>query len=257
MTHDSLTGTYRAIVFDCADTLLRMDPSRAEIFRDTAAAAGLTLPLEDVERAYDIVDFAIRMRSSTLKSQNAKLDFYYSVNAALCNVLGIQRSLSVLHPRLVAEFGRRRRWHSFPEAGDALRQLAGQVPLYVLANWDLELAAVLRNAGLDRFFRDALSSAMLGCEKPERACFEAFLARTFLDPATTVYVGNEYLADVVGARNAGLTPVLVDRDATTRSADCVRISSLAELGSVLKGCLPDQTGLPASKPVRLDGSFPR
>jgi FMN phosphatase YigB (HAD superfamily) len=112
-----------------------------------------------------------------------------------------------------------------------------------MAIWDSELPTVLRNAGLDGFFRSALSSEMLGCEKPERACFEAFLARTSLDPTTTVYVGNEYLADVVGARNAGLTPVLVDRDRRMRSAGCVHISSLAELASVLTGYLQDQVGL--------------
>jgi putative hydrolase of the HAD superfamily len=238
---DSLTGTYSAIVFDCADTLLRMDPSRAEIFRDTAAAAGLTFPLSDVERAYDIVDFAISMRSSMLRSQDAKLDFYYSINAALCDVLGIQRSLSVLHPRLMAEFGRRRRWHPFPEVGEALHQLSGQVPLYVLANWDSDLPTVLRNTGLGGFFRDMLSSEMLGCEKPERACYEGFLARTSLDPTATLYVGNEYIADVLGARDAGLTPVLIDREGKMRSADCVRISSLAELGNALRGHLPDRT----------------
>jgi putative hydrolase of the HAD superfamily len=247
VTPNSLTGTYSAIVFDCADTLLRMDPSRAKLFRDTAAASGLTLPLPDIERAYEIVDFAIKMKSSALGSQDAKLDFYYSINSALCNVLGIQRSLSALHPKLMAEFGRRRRWHPFPDAGEALRQLSSRVPLYVLANWDSELPAVLRNTGLDGFFHHALSSEMLGYEKPERACFEAFLARTSLDPSTTVYVGNEYIADVVGARDAGLTPLLVDRDGKMRSADCVRISSLAKLPGTLKGHLPDRTDSQATK----------
>lgn len=241
MTHDSLTGTYSAIAFDCADTLLRMEPSRAELFRDIAATAGLVLPLQDVERAYEIVDFAIKMKSSTLRSQDARLDFYHSVNSALCNVLGIQRFLPTLHPRLVAEFGRRRQWHPFPDAGDALRELAARVPLYVLANWDSDLPTVLRNTGLDGFFSEALSSQMLGHEKPERACFEAFLSRTSLDPSTTVYVGNEYIADVVGARDCGLTPLLVDRDGKMRFADCARVSSLAELASVMKEYLPDPT----------------
>jgi putative hydrolase of the HAD superfamily len=247
VTHDSLTGAYSAIVFDCADTLLRMDPPRAEIFRDAVAIAGLTIPLMDVERAYEIVDFAIRMKSSSLKSRSAKADFYYSINAALCNVLGVQRSLPLVHPLLMAEFRRRRQWLPFPEAGEALRKLAARVPLYVLANWDLDLAAVLRRVGLGGFFREALSSEMLGHEKPERACFEAFLARTSLDPAVTVYVGNEYVADVVGSRSAGFTPVLVDRDGKMPSADCVRISSLAEVASALNGHLPDgNPGLPAS-----------
>lgn len=241
MTNESLTGTYSAIVFDCADTLLWMDPSRAELFRDVAAAAGITLPLPDVERAYEIVDFAIKMKSSTLGSQDAKLGFYYSINAALCNVLGLQRSLSELHPRLVAEFGRRRRWRPFPDVCETLRQLTVRVPLYVLANWDSHLSAVLRNAGLGGFFRDALSSEMLGHEKPERACFETFLSRTSLVPSATVYVGNEYIADVIGARNAGLTPLLVDRSGKMRSADCVRVSSFTELTSVMDRFLPRQS----------------
>jgi putative hydrolase of the HAD superfamily len=245
VANEGLTGTYSAIVFDCADTLLRMDPSRAEIFRDAAAIAGLVLPIEAVERAYDIVDFAIKMRSSKLHSPEAKLEFYHSINAALCNALGIQRSLSALHPLLLAEFRRRKQWRPFADVDGALRRLATQVPLYVLANWDSGLPGVLRDVGLDGFFRDVASSEMLGSEKPEQACFEAFLAQDSLDPSKTVYVGNEYLADVVGARAAGLTPVLLDRADRMQSADCIRISSLADLANVLKGHLADQGGLRA------------
>jgi FMN phosphatase YigB (HAD superfamily) len=241
MTNDGLTGAYSAIVFDCADTLLRMDPSRAEIFRDVATAAGIPIPLLDVERAYETVDFAIKMKSSALGSHEARLGFYYSINAALCNVLGIQRSLSTLHPRLVAEFGRRRQWRPFPDVVEALHQLASRVPLYVLANWDCDLPAVLRNAGLDGFFRAALSSGILGSEKPERACFETFLSRTSLVASTIVYVGNEYVADVIGARDAGITPLLVDRSGKMRSADCVRVSSFAELTTTLYEYLADQS----------------
>ena len=245
MANEGLIGTYSAIVFDCADTLLRMDPSRAEIFRDAAAMAGLVLPLNEIERAYDIVDFAIKMRSSKLHSIEAKLEFYRSINAALCNALGIQRSLSALQPLLLAEFRRRKQWRPFADVDGALRQLAARVPLYVLANWDSGLPGVLRNVGLDGFFRDVASSEMLGSEKPEQACFEAFLARDSLDPSKTVYIGNEYLADVVGARTAGLTPILLDRADRMRSADCLRISSLAELANVLRGHLADQRSLRA------------
>jgi putative hydrolase of the HAD superfamily len=238
LTHAGLIGTYSAVVFDCGDTLLRMDPSRAELFRDVAATAGIILALPDVERAYEIVDFAIRMKSSAIGSQDARLGFYHSMNSALCNVFGIQKSLSTLHPRLVAEFGRRRRWHPFPDVGDVLQELAGRVPLYVLANWDSSLPVVLRDAGLDRFFRCALSSEVLGWEKPERACFEAFLSRTSLDSSATIYVGNEYIADVIGARDAGLTPLLVDRGGKLTAADCARVSSFMELAGALNGHLP-------------------
>jgi putative hydrolase of the HAD superfamily len=220
-----------------------MEPSRSQLFRDVAARAGTTLLLSDVERAYEIVDFAIKMKSSVLRSRDAKLDFYYSINTALCNVLGIQRSLPVLHPNLVAEFSRRRRWLPFPDVENALRQLVRKVPLYILANWDSSLPLVVRDAGLERFFHNVVASEMLGFEKPERACFDTFITRTSLAPSTTLYVGNEYVADVIGARHAGLTPLLVDRSGKMRAADCVRITSLAQLTPVLHGHLLDQAVL--------------
>lgn len=245
MAIDGLTGIYSAIAFDCADTLLRMDPSRVEIFCDAATSINLTLSNADVERAYDMVDFGIKMRSSSLKSQDAKREFYRSINAALCNALGIQRSLPALHPILMAEFARRRRWRPFPDAEEALRRLETWMPLYVLANWNSELPAVLRNAGIGHFFRDVQSSEVLGSEKPDPRCFEAFLNQTSLDPSRTLYIGNEYVADVVGARAAGLTPILVDRDEKMRSADCLRISSLAHLEEILEGHLPSRSDFPA------------
>lgn len=233
-------GAYSAIVFDCGDTLLHMDPSRVQIFCDTAASINLILARTDVERAYDIVDFNTKMQSSALTSQEAKLDFYRSLNTALCNALGIQRSLATLNPLLTAEFSRRRRWRAFSDVEPALGRLRRRVPLYVLANWDSQLHAILRNAGILHFFREALSSEMLGSEKPDLRCFKDFLSRTSLNPSTTLYVGNEYVADVVGSRAAGLTPVLVDRNEKMQSADCMRIDSLSHLEFVLDERLPGQ-----------------
>lgn len=234
MNSKSLDRVYSAIIFDCADTLLHLAPSRETIFRDAASEFGITLPLQDIERAYDIVDFLIKMKSSKIQSQPEKMDFYYSINSALCDVLGIRQSLSSLHPHLLDAFRRRKKWQPFMDAAETLQYLAKRAPLYVLANWDAELKTVLKNVGLDGFFRDAISSAELGSEKPERACFDAFLARTSLNPLTTLYIGNEYIADVVGARSAGLTPILVDCKGKIQAADCLRVSSLGDLKDVLR-----------------------
>ena len=48
-------------------------------------------------------------------------------------------------------------------------------------------------------------------------------------PLLGLYIGNEYIADVVGAREAGLTPVLIDRNNRLPAADCWRIRALADL----------------------------
>lgn len=244
MTRDHFTGRYFAIAFDCADTLLQLDPPRAVLFRDAAADVGVALSLNDVERAYDIVDFAIQMKSSEIRTEGAKLDFYHLVNSALCDILGIRQSFSTLHPRLLIEFNRRKRWRAFPDVIEPLRSLAKRVSLYVLANWDTSLGTVLLNAGLGGIFQNTLSSATLGSEKPSRACFEAFLIHTSLNASTTLYVGNEYVADIAGARAAGLTPILVDRCGKMPAADCIRISTMAQLVETVGEYLPKATPLP-------------
>jgi FMN phosphatase YigB (HAD superfamily) len=50
----------------------------------------------------------------------------------------------------------------------------------------------------------------------------------------TVYVGDNYFADVVGSRRAGLHPVLYDPRGIFPEADCSTIKSFDELMSAVK-----------------------
>ena len=62
----------------------------------------------------------------------------------------------------------------------------------------------------------------------------AALARAGTEASETVYVGDQYQIDVVGARRVGITPVLIDRDdISPQVSDCPRIRSLAELEQFL------------------------
>jgi FMN phosphatase YigB (HAD superfamily) len=49
-----------------------------------------------------------------------------------------------------------------------------------------------------------------------------------------MYVGDNYFADVVGSRRAGLMPVLYDPGGIFPEADCTIIKSFEELNSVIK-----------------------
>jgi putative hydrolase of the HAD superfamily len=221
----------RAAVFDCAGTLLRMDPSPEQIFADAAHELGLDIDLAEIARAYEIVDFAVKMKSSELTTSGAKSAFYAALNRALCAALGIDGSFDRLHPLLLSQFSARRRWIAFDDAAPALAAVGAQVPVHALANWDRHLEDVLVSAGLRHLIGDAAASENLGAEKPARACFDAFLERNALDPGEVVYVGNEYVADIVGARAAGMTPILIDRGNRLPYADCLRVQSLLDLTS--------------------------
>jgi predicted HAD superfamily phosphohydrolase YqeG len=47
-------------------------------------------------------------------------------------------------------------------------------------------------------------------------------------------VGDNYFADVVGSRRAGLWPVLYDPDIIFPDADCTTMRSFDELNSIIK-----------------------
>ena len=219
----------RAVIFDCAGTLLHLNPSPERIFQDSARELGVALELGEIVRAYESVNFSLQIKSSKATTRTEREAFYASFNGALCMALGIHRSFDRLHPLLLSRFVERRAWVAFEDAAATLAALGKHRAVHALANWDRNLSLVLERAGLRSLVGDAAASEELGAEKPARACFDAFLSRNALDPADAVYVGNEYIADVVGARQAGLTPILVDRDNRLPHADCLRVRSLLEL----------------------------
>ncbi len=227
------THTPHTIVFDCADTLLRLDPPREAIFLAAAEDLGLRFDLAAVARAYALVDFAGRMEAWETGRMEPRAVVRERGNHRLCAALGVESRAAELHPRLLERFAAARTWVPFDDATLCLRTLAPRFGLHVLANWHGDLSTLLERRGLRSFFTSVHTSEELGTEKPSAACFAAFAERAGIDPASAVYVGNEYLADVVGSRAAGFRPCLVDRADAWAHADCPRIRSLAELPSLL------------------------
>ena len=117
----------------------------------------------------------------------------------------------------------------FDDAVPALERLRAQGhKLAVVSNWDVSLHEVLERTGLREHVDAVVSSVEVGSAKPDAAPFETALARLGVD--TAVHVGDSAEEDVAGARAAGLTPVLIDRDGTAAAPDGVRvIGSLHDL----------------------------
>jgi len=83
--------------------------------------------------------------------------------------------------------------------------------------------------GLDGFFELILVAGEVSSWKPEPGLFINALDRMEIRPDEAVYVGDNYYADVVGARRAGIRPVLYDPNRVFPEADCTVIESIKEL----------------------------
>lgn len=104
----------------------------------------------------------------------------------------------------------------------------------VVSNSDGTLAESLKALDLFRFFNAVIDSEIVGYAKPDSRIFEVALRAVGAKAGQTVHIGDMYFADVVGARAAGLHPVLLDPYGDWGEVDCVRVASLAELSAKIQ-----------------------
>lgn len=128
---------------------------------------------------------------------------------------------------------------AFEDARPALDALTGRYRLGVVSNSvTAHQRAKLEAIGLLGYFTEPLiCSQEHGAAKPAASIFLAGCEALGLAPSEVAYVGDDYEKDAVGARDAGLRPVWLDRSESggPGAADAgVRvIASLAELTTVL------------------------
>jgi HAD superfamily hydrolase (TIGR01509 family) len=120
-----------------------------------------------------------------------------------------------------------------PEALERLKRRG--LRLAVVSNSDGTCAKSLEEAGLLRYLSFVIDSADVGVEKPDPRIFEIALDRCGADPRRTLYIGDLYHADVVGARGAGLHALLLDPYGDWPQMDCERAAGLSEVADRVAG----------------------
>jgi HAD superfamily hydrolase (TIGR01509 family) len=130
-----------------------------------------------------------------------------------------------------------------PGVPQALGRLQRQgLTLAVVSNSDGTCAKSLAEAGLLRYMNFVIDSAEVGVEKPDPRIFEIAVARGGADPRRTLYVGDLYHADVVGARGAGLHALLLDPHGDWPPLDCDRAPDLSAVADRLASARATRTG---------------
>jgi len=144
------------------------------------------------------------------------------------------------HRHVDSEFADAALWVDVvPGIRDGLRALASAgVRLGVVSNADgmmgqrlaqLEVCQV--GPGIAVEVECVIDSGNVGIMKPDPRIFHAALEVMGIGPDEALYVGDMPAIDVVGARRAGLRPVLMDPLGLHHGADYDRTSSLVELAA--------------------------
>jgi putative hydrolase of the HAD superfamily len=122
-----------------------------------------------------------------------------------------------------------------PDVLPALQALrALDLRLVIVSNANGTVGALAERLGLTECVGCVLDSFVEKVEKPDRRFFEIALARSGATRESTIHVGDLYEVDVVGARSAGIRPVLLDAADLYPGSDCTRVRSLNGLVEAVK-----------------------
>lgn len=123
-------------------------------------------------------------------------------------------------------------WHQVPGALDLLRAVraAGHAIVIITNNGVAEQRLKLARCGFDAWIDAMVTSEEAGVSKPAREIFERALASVAARAEDAVMLGDAWVADVEGARGAGVTPVWFNR--TGRPSPDASVAELRSLDPV-------------------------
>lgn len=239
---------------DLGDTLMHIHPDVPTLYLQALAELGVVAVAATVgdallqgEHLYRAALRSGRPFESSIAEARA---FWGEYNERILGAVGVPAgpARADLAGTLSERFWSPQAWRVFPEVHEVLTALRGAgLRLAVISNFTDALVAVCETHDLDGYFDTLIASATHGAQKPDISIFREALRRTGSAPDACVHVGDNYVADVLGARAAGIAPILIDRslagrpgmyDFTVReglgstvevSVDCPVISDLREL----------------------------
>ena len=121
-----------------------------------------------------------------------------------------------------------------PGTREVLLEFGKNYRLGVISNADGRIAEILAQCGIADCFETILDSGVVGAEKPTAAIFEAAVDSLGVTPRESLYVGDVYSVDYLGAAGIGMRSVLFDVVGAYIGSGLPRVESLQELAEQLR-----------------------
>ena len=227
------------VFFDLDDTLRHNDPDATTYFYDSVEKFGFHSTLErrqEAERwthAYWASSSELLQDLQMFGDWNNNGAFWKNHARRHLKVLGAsdaeaERLAPVITEMMLAEFDPVDIVHE-----DVVPMLQALnkcgYKLAVVSNRSQALGPTLEGLGLEHYFDLTLAAGEVDYWKPDPRLLLHAASMAAARPEEIVYVGDNYYADVVCARQAGMTPILFDVKGIFADADCEVVSRMREL----------------------------
>jgi FMN phosphatase YigB (HAD superfamily) len=227
-------GNIEGVLFDFGGTLYDYHPSNSVIWSRIARRLGADISPEDPRIWRGMRRESIEAARRDKPFSKLSPEEIHALNLHVLSAMGVdgRGAMGVISE----EFGRRGHGYLInPESRETLDRISSMgIKIGLLSNCPSEFGKTrrltMKEDGILRHFSAILLSGEIGHEKPEREIFEIALDSLGLqDPSDVLHVGDSLFADVMGAQNAGLNPVLIDSMGFHPSSEVVTIQRLSEI----------------------------
>ena len=229
----------KAVFFDLYHTLVRYEPPQEELEANALKDFGINtepgLFTRPMVMATEFLYQEIAHRPLSQRSHEETMALYTQYQRIVLKEAGIAADEKLIYGMLGKMQQLEMKLVLFDDVAPALNELKSRgLVLGLISNVERDLTATISELGLPSWLDIMVTSLDAGFSKPQPQIFEAAIRRAAVQPSQTIYVGDQYEIDCLGANRAGMRGILLDRGGYFEEVtNCPRIRSLAELTNYL------------------------
>lgn len=215
-----------AVLFDLGGTLIKTSEI-PHVMKKILKEHGIERSIKEISQARIAAEKELDFRDL------ARLldEFWVQWNVRILNNLQAKTKIEKLARFIATHWWDYSHVILYPDAEDILLLLKEKnVKMGVITNGlQSDVDQILPKIGLQNFFDIVVVIDTLKKMKPEKEVFHYALQELKTQLTHVIYIGDEIEADYKGARNAGLTTYLIDRESKVNEEGVNTISSLHDL----------------------------
>ena len=218
------------VFFDAVGTLIFPDPSFENVYAEVSERLGGKRFVEDIRRRFGDA-FArqekIDAMNAWITSEAREEQRWRNIVAEVLDDIGdSEAGFSMLYDH----FGRPDAWRVHPAAQKVFSCLESQgLRLGLASNFDRRLHRIIAGHESLKRLHPIVISSEVGRRKPAAPFFHYLGTHTGLAPESILFVGDDWTNDYLGARQSGLSALLLDPNRKHPELGKNRLESLEDL----------------------------
>lgn len=205
------------VFFDLYNTLFKFYPDREETQYQASKLIDLDINKNELKDALLKADswFASQTakRSIHLMEDKEKFSFYSKYEKVLFKYLGQKLTQIQAEKIWTYVYKQKSSLKLYDDVIPCLKFLKSKnYKAGIITNIDSKGESLIKQLNLSNYISSVITSHDAGASKPSIKIFQFALNKFNAEPSECLFVGDQIETDVIGAKNSGLVPILLDRE---------------------------------------------